>query len=341
MIAQKDKKTVYHTFMLCNIIILCLIIFVSLSVGAIKIALVDLVNALFGRGEDSTVFVLQQLRLPRTLLAMFIGATLATCGTILQGLFRNPLADPGIIGVSAGSALGAGIAIVLLPTGFFLGYGTNLIAIFAFLGGLFATLLVYQVGKTGYGTKMLLILLSGIAIGSLAFAFLGLLQFIADDQALRTLTTWQLGSVANGDRYAVGLSAVVFFIVFYYFYRQSLKLNAMLLGDLEARHLGIDIEKIKKRCIYSVALAIGVSVSIAGMIGFIGLVVPHICRTILGADHRTLLPASALSGAILLLVADVLARVVAAPAEIPIGILTALLGAPFFIGLLIKNKEKL
>ncbi|TNH05537.1 iron ABC transporter permease [Testudinibacter sp. TR-2022] len=335
------KHHAYFLVLAIGLLLLSAIILLSLVSGAVNTDLWQTLTALYGKGDSSTVFIVQQLRLPRTLLGVFIGAILGCCGAVLQGLFRNPLADPGIIGVSAGAALGAAIAIVLLPQGILLWNKLSLLSLFSFIGGLLATLFVYHIGKTHYGTRMTLILLSGIAIGALAFAFLGLLQFIADDRALRELTTWQLGSLAHGNCNTVILCAVTAFLLLTQFMRRASALNALLLGDLEARHLGVSVEKIKRSCIIYTALGIGIAVSVSGMIGFIGLIVPHIARTLLGPNHKTLIPACALIGAILLLGADILARKLAAPAEIPIGILTALLGAPFFITLLIKNKGRL
>ncbi|WP_066114273.1 FecCD family ABC transporter permease [Gallibacterium salpingitidis] len=328
-------------FLAVSFVILITLTLLSLNLGAIHFDISTTLFALIGKGDANTVFILQQLRLPRTLLAIIVGGILGVSGTILQGLFRNPLADSGVIGISAGAALGAAIAIVLLPASLLFWQRDQLIALFAFVGGLITTLLVYRIGRTTFGTNMLLILLGGIAIGSLAFAFLGLLQFLADDQALRELTIWQLGSLAQGNFFNILLCLLAFILLFWQATTMSQALNAMLLGDLEAKHLGINIEKIKKRCIYLIAFAIGIAVSVTGMIGFIGLVVPHIARTLLGADHKKLIPITAVLGAILLLLADIVARSIAPPAEIPIGILTALLGAPFFIGLLIKHKKEL
>lgn len=327
--------------LLCTIgwAILLMLFLLSLSVGAVSLDLKQNFLALFGQGNSQVVFIVQQLRLPRTLLCLLIGAILAICGSVLQGLFRNPLADPSVIGVSAGAALGAGIAIVLIPSGLFF-WQSHLIAIFAFIGGLVATLFVYKIGRSEFGSDVKLMLLSGIAIGSLAFAFLGILQFIADDSALRELSMWQLGSLSQANSYNITLCTMVFILIYWRFSHLAQALNALLLGDLEARHLGINIEKVKYHCIIFTALAIGIAVASAGIIGFIGLVIPHICRTLLGANHRTLIPTSALLGAIILLTADILARIIAPPAEIPIGILTALLGAPFFIYLLIKSKQQ-
>ncbi|MBE2894250.1 FecCD family ABC transporter permease [Spirabiliibacterium falconis] len=312
----------------------------SLSTGAVKLELEHIITALFGQGDNATVFILQQLRLPRTLTALSIGAILGCCGAVLQGLFRNPLADPGIIGVSAGAALGAGIAIVLLPASLF-GLQLGITSIFAFLGSLLITLFVYRLGKTQYGSQMTLMLLGGIAIGSIAFALLGLLQYVADDRALRDLTTWQLGSLAQSHYWHVIVTFIALIIVLLRFKQLAYALNALLLGDIEAQHLGINIERVKRQCIFLTALAIGIAVAVAGIIGFVGLVVPHICRTLLGANHKILIPASSVMGAVLLLFADILARAIAPPAEVPIGIITALIGAPFFIALLLKLKGKM
>ncbi|MBE2895663.1 iron ABC transporter permease [Pasteurellaceae bacterium HPA106] len=330
------SPALFSSITLALLVALCLL---SLSSGAVKLDIAHVVTALLGQGDSGNVFILQQLRLPRTLNAITIGAILGGCGAVLQGLFRNPLADPGIIGVSAGAALGAGIAIVLLPTALF-GFQLGITSTFAFIGSLVITLFVYRLGQTPYGSQMTLMLLGGIAIGAIAFALLGLLQYIADDRALRDLTTWQLGSLAQSNYWHVGITVVVLILVLVRFHSLAQALNALLLGDIEAQHLGVNIERVKRQCIFLTALAIGIAVAVAGIIGFVGLVVPHICRGLLSANHKILIPASSLLGAVLLLFADILARAIAPPAEVPIGIITALLGAPFFIALLLKLKGK-
>ncbi len=307
--------------------------------------------------------VLWHIRWPRALLALLVGAALALCGAAMQGLFRNPLADPSLIGVSSGASLGASIAIVLGATllsgleaamenamGGILGViwggygdliGAYLVSALACGGGFVATLLVYRLGSTSSGTSVATMLLAGIAIGALAAAVSNIFSFIADDVALRRISLWRMGSLdgANWQRVSIALS--VLGLVLLILPRYSRALNALLLGESEARHLGVEVERVKTRLIIWAALGVGVSVSVAGVIGFVGLVVPHIIRLLIGPDHRYLMPASALLGAILLVLADCLSRIVFAPAEIPIGIVTALLGAPFFISLLLQQRRRM
>jgi iron complex transport system permease protein len=258
----------------------------------------------------------------------------------MQGLFRNPLADPGLVGVSSGAALGAAAAIVgstfvpALPQV----WQPYVLSMFAFLGGLAVTLLVYRLGRRDGQTRVATMLLAGIALTALAGAIVGLFTYLADDTTLRSLTFWNLGSL-NGASYA-GLwpLLLITLAVGGWLPRRATALNALLLGESEARHLGFDVERIKRELVVCTALGVGAAVAAAGLIGFVGLVVPHLMRLLVGPDHRLLLPASALAGATLLLLADVAARLVIAPAELPIGIVTALLGAPFFLFLLLRER---
>ncbi|PKG58537.1 iron ABC transporter permease [Shewanella sp. GutDb-MelDb] len=280
--------------------------------------------------------VIDQVRLPRTLLALAVGAVLAQCGAVMQGLFRNPLADPGIIGVSSGAAFGAAICIVLFPQG-----GEYAVAISAFLAGLITTLVVYRLASSPSGTSVVLLLLSGVAVAALAGAGIGLLTYMADDMALRDLTLWQLGSIAGAQWHYVILSLIALAVVSWQFNCSAKALNALLLGEAEARHLGLDVDKLKLKLIVLCAIGVGISVAATGIIGFIGLVVPHLVRMMVGPDHKQLLPLSAILGAALLVLADIGARAIVAPSELPVGLVTALIGAPFFIVLLLKQRSKL
>lgn len=280
--------------------------------------------------------VINNVRLPRTLLALAVGAVLAQCGAVMQGLFRNPLADPGIIGVSSGAALGAAICIVLIPQG-----GEYMVALSAFIAGLVTTLIVYRLASSPSGTSVVLLLLAGVAIAALAGAGIGLLTYMADDMALRDLTLWQLGSIAGAQWHYVILSLIALALVSWQFNRSAKALNALLLGEAEARHLGLDVDKLKLRLIVLCAIGVGISVAATGIIGFIGLVVPHLVRMMVGPDHKQLLPLSAMLGAALLALADIGARSLVAPSELPVGLVTALLGAPFFIVLLLKQRHRL
>jgi iron complex transport system permease protein len=290
----------------------------------------------------------QEIRLPRTLLCIAVGGILGLCGAVMQGLFRNPLADPGIIGVSGGAALGAALAIVLLaPLGQQYGQqlqsllGLGLLPLLAFLGGALTTTLVYLLGTREGGTSVTVMLLAGVAITTLSGAVIGLLTYLADDQMLRNLSLWQMGSLAAGKPVDVGLALLTLVALLWLFMRDANPLNALLLGEGEARHLGVNVQCLKRRLILLTAAGVGVAVAVAGMIGFVGLVVPHLVRLLAGPNHVRLLPLSALLGAALLLGADMLARTLLAPAEMPVGIITALLGAPFFIWLLIKSRRTL
>ncbi len=279
--------------------------------------------------------VVLDLRLPRTLLALFVGAMLAQCGAVMQGLFRNPLADPGIIGASSGAALGAAIAIVLLPSAL-QGVFTP---IAAFVGALIATLLVFKLAQGENGTSVIMLLLAGVAVAAFVGAVMGFLNVIANDQALRDITLWQMGSVAHVSANSLILCFITMMMIGWYFQRQAKALNAILLGESEARHLGIDVERLKIKIIIITTIGIGVTVSVAGIIGFIGLVIPHLVRMLTGPDHRILLPLSAIIGALLLLLADIGARLLMAPSELPVGLVTAVIGAPFFTFLLIKQRN--
>lgn len=286
--------------------------------------------------------VIMSIRLPRTVLGVLVGAGLAVAGAAMQGLFRNPLADPGLIGVSAGSALAAVAVIVLGNQG--LGFLTETLGIFslplaAFLGGLSTTLLVYRLSSQEGRTSVTTLLLAGIAINALCGAGTGLLTYLADDQQLRTLTFWSMGSL-GGATWASVLGVAPFMLVpLLCLPPLARTLNALLLGEAEAGHLGIPVERMQRLIVCLAALAVGAAVAVSGVIGFVGLVVPHLLRLALGPDHRTLLPGAALLGGSLLLLADLLARTVVTPAELPIGILTALLGGPFFLGLLLHRRE--
>ena len=329
------------------IAILCAAIFaialLSVSRGAMMLpasqSLLSLWDQLIGSHysdlADYQHLVIWELRLPRTLLALMIGAVLAQSGAVMQGLFRNPLADPGIIGSSSGAALGAALAIILLPPSL-QAFSTP---IAAFVGALVTTLLIFKLAQSQQGTSVVMLLLAGIAVGAFSGAAMGFLNYIADDQALRDLTLWQMGSVATASETTLWLCLAAAVVLAIYFQRNAQALNAMLLGEAEARHLGIDVERVKMKLIIITTIGIGIAVSASGIIGFIGLVIPHLVRMLIGPDHRYLLPLSALLGAMLLLSADIAARLLLPPAELPVGLLTAVLGAPFFMVLLIQQRK--
>ena len=326
---------------------LAFIAIASITVGPMNISFTDSLRGLVGAHSELAPhiqLVINEIRLPRTILCMFIGAILAICGVVMQGLFRNPLAEPGIIGVSAGAALGGAFAIVV-----FAEFSQNhpqlmnlaALPLFAFLGGALTTVLVYWLGTNKFGTSVTIMLLAGVAISALSGAAIGFLNFSADDQMLRDLTLWSMGSLAGANWAGIGLASVTLVVLLFWFHKKAMSLNALLLGESEARHLGVPVQKLKRQLILLSAVGVGVTVSICGAIGFIGLVIPHLGRMLAGPDHRTLLPISALLGALLLTCADMIARVLVAPAELPVGIVTALIGAPFFIYLLFQQRGKI
>lgn len=319
----------------------------SITVGPMDISFWNSVQSLLLQSDQLAPhinLVIHEIRFPRTLLCMLVGAILALCGTVMQGLFRNPLAEPGIIGVSAGASLGAALAIVLFA-GVSQQYPQfmNLAAVpvFAFLGGALTTVLVYKLGTSKMGTSVTIMLLAGVAISALSGAGIGYMSFVADDQMLRDLSLWSMGSLAGANWSGILLCATTLLLLMTIFTGKAMALNALLLGEAEAAHLGIPVQRLKRQLILLTAVGVGVTVSVSGMIGFIGLVIPHLGRMLSGPDHRTLLPISALMGALLLTLADMFSRVVVAPAELPVGIVTALIGAPFFIYLLFQQKGKI
>lgn len=329
--------------------LLCLLaVWLSLALGPVSLPLLDTLRAglrLLGvpiqpEGLEQAELILGQIRLPRTLLGLVVGAVLAMSGVAMQGLFRNPLADPGLVGVSSGAALGAAVAIV---GGSWLGgipdaVAPYLLSICAFIGGLGVTALVYRLGRRDGQTNVATMLLAGIALTALAASVVGLFTYLADDATLRTLTFWNLGSLNGASYQRLWPLLLVAVLVACWLPRRAEALNALLLGESEARHLGIEVEKLKRELVFCTALGVGAAVAAAGLIGFVGLVVPHMVRQLSGPDHRVLLPASLLAGAALLLFADLIARLALAPAELPIGIVTAFIGAPFFLFLLVRGR---
>lgn len=342
------KHAARPLFLLLGFLLL-LVLWLSLALGPVSLPLGDTLRALarlcglpvsaddLGQAE----LIVGQIRLPRTLLGIATGGVLALAGVAMQGLFRNPLADPGLIGVSSGAALGAAIAIVFGASmgGLSEAFAPYLLSACAFGGGLLVTALVYRLGRHNGQTSVATMLLAGIALTALAGALIGLFTYLADDATLRTLTFWNLGSLNGASYPRLWPLLLVTLLVACWLPRRVDALNALLLGESEARHLGFDVERLKVELILCTALGVGAAVAAAGLIGFIGLVVPHLLRLIVGPDHRVLLPASMFGGAILLLLADLVARLALAPAELPIGIVTALIGAPFFLYLLIRGRS--
>jgi len=332
---------------------LCVVITVlfSLSVGAVSIPVGDVVAILFHKlGMFTSIevnatheVVLNSIRIPRILMTVLVGGALGISGASLQGLFRNPLVEPSLIGVSGGAAAGV-VTVIVFGSSVALTKGTllynSLLPVVAFAGGLTATFLVLRLSSQMGRTNIAVLVLVGVAINALAAAIIGLSIFYADENQLHTFTFWALGDLggATWDKLVIAAPLLIFSATALLFFSGAL--NALTLGEAEAYHMGVDVERSKRRIIALSALAVGVSVSMTGMIGFVGLVVPHLIRVLFHADNRLVLPASILGGAWLLILADVLARTVVTPAELPIGVVTGLIGSPFFIALLMKAKKK-
>ena len=288
--------------------------------------------------ELQQAMVLQSIRLPRVVMGMVVGAGLALSGALLQGLFRNPLADPGLIGVSSGAALGAAVMIIL-GGGMAAAWGGLGTAVAAFVGGLAVVLVVYRLATRRARTSVATMLLAGIALNALCGAGTGLLVLVSDDAGLRNLTFWMLGSLGGATWPSVAIVATLVGLALLVAPRLATALNALLLGEVEAQHLGIRVQRVKYGVVGLSTLAVAAATAACGIIGFVGLVVPHVVRMAAGPDHRMLLPASIMLGGALTMLADTLARMVIQPTEIPIGIITAFCGAPFFIALLMRTRQ--
>lgn len=300
----------------------------NLSIGAVDLKW----SALFDTASISFQ-VMWELRLPRAVQALLSGLLLALTGAVAQTLFRNPLADPSLIGVSAGSALGA--VTLLSLGGSFIGLTTQLlpyaVPLVSFVGGLLTTLLILTLASRYQGVAMTGILLVGMAVNAIATAWIGAMKYFADDQGLRDASFWLLGHFGQTQGWQMGVLAITTLLVVIPLLGKAQTLNIWLLGQQAARHLGVDVDRLRWQLIFISSLGVAVVVSFAGLIGFVGLMVPHIVRLWSGPDHRQLLPESALVGAIMLLVADAVSRLVLAPSELPVGVLTALAGGPFFL----------
>lgn len=321
--------------LLIGLAVTCLIVLVTTALsGAVSIGWSEIPNSL----------VFWQLRLPRVILAALVGAALATSGAVMQGLLRNPLADPSLIGVSSGAALGAVIAIVLGGLVTDAGFAASdrvFTPLAAFAGALAAFIVVLRLASHRGRTSIATLLLTGIAINSFAGAMIGFVTFIASDAQLRSLTFWMLGSLGIADWSVLAIAAPLILIFLAAAPCFARHLNALSLGESSAFHLGVDPQRVRRVLMALTCLGVGVCVALSGMIAFIGLAIPHMIRLAAGPDHRVVIPGSTLLGAILLPMADAFSRTVAAPAEIPVGIVTAALGAPFFLGLLMAQRRRL
>jgi iron complex transport system permease protein len=308
----------------------------SLLIGSLLVAATLGLSPVLSRFESTAVL---DLRLPRVVLALLVGASLAQAGAAMQGLFRNPLADPGLVGVASGAALAAALTILLgravAP------WAQALITpVAAFVGGLVVAIAASRVARSDGYTRVTTLLLAGLAANALAAAGIGFIVSVADPGALRSISFWMFGSLAKAGWREIAVGAPLMIGVLLWLPRHARALNALLLGEAEARHLGVDVEKLKRRLLAAIVLAVSCCVALSGLIGFVGLLAPHWVRLWSGPDHRLLLPASAIGGAALLTFADLASRLAFAPQELPVGILTAALGAPFFLYLLLRHRDR-
>lgn len=328
--------------------LLLIALVIAVGIGSVHIPPSEVLGILFsrvpgfprgGQWPDTHALILWQIRLPRVVMAAVVGAALAVGGAAYQGLFRNPLADPYVLGVSSGAALGAALAITFVdrihrhfPLPQLLKLGP--VPIFAFIGGLCAVGLVYYLASAGGRVPVVGLLLSGVAVGSFSIAMVSLVIFLTKPQARDAIIFWLMGGLGNASWTKVGLllpyvSVGVAMLLFH-----GRQLNAMLMGDEAAHNLGVEVERLKRRVLIAGSLLTAAAVAFCGAIGFVGLIVPHLVRNLVGPDHRFLLPASALVGAILLIVADTVARSILPATELPVGLVMAAVGGPFFLWLL-------
>lgn len=330
------EKARWKATVLALVGLLGLSIILATAIGPVSISPLSVLNvfmnklSLHSTGIEETIIL--QIRLPRICLAMLVGAALAVSGTTMQALFKNPMADPYIIGISSGAALGASLAIAS---------GTNLlhaISIAAFVGGVGAAFLVYSIARVNGKVPVETLLLSGIAVAAFLAAITSLLMYLAGED-LHQIMFWLMGGLWARSWGHVAVSFPPIFLGILGIYVFARDLNVMLLGEEPAHHLGIEVEKLKKLMLVLASLIAGVAVSVSGIIGFVGLIIPHAVRILVGPDHRILIPTAALVGAIFLIWADTLARTIIAPTEVPVGIITAFFGAPFFIYLLRRRKR--
>ena len=322
------------------LVILAFVLFfvgaLALSSGAVPLSIGALIDG-SAKGLEITIF--SEIRAPRVLLSGLVGASLAAAGAVLQGLFRNPLADPGLIGVSSGAALGAVSMIVFgsaldLPDWIAI-YSMPLAAI---IGAMGVTFFLYTFSNYYGHFSVVTVLLVGIAINALASVGIGAFQYLSDDAQLRSLVFWMMGSFGRADWITVMPAASIMLVSILVLVRQSTQLDRLQLGEAEAFHLGINVKKLKRLVILVSAGAVGAGVALSGIIGFVGLVVPHLVRLLFGVSHRILIPGSALLGACLMISADLVSRIVIIPSELPVGLVTSALGAPFFLWLIARAR---
>jgi iron complex transport system permease protein len=324
------------------IILLIAVLIMAIAFGAVSIRPAEMLSAIqhwVSGKQPASIYeaVFIHLRLPRVLLCAITGAVLAVSGVLMQALFRNPIVEPGLVGTSAGAAFGASFIFVLsgqISKEFKTVMGPFLVPLFAFAGGLLATWVVYSLAKNAKRVSITSLLLIGIAVNAVGLSGTGFMSYIARDPQARSITFWNLGTFSGASWVQVFITGAVAALIFFFVIRDSKGLNALLLGEEEANYLGVDSNRLKRRVMLLNTVMVSVATAFLGLISFMGLIVPHILRLLIGSDNKRLIPASMIVGALLMTLADMGARLLLAPAEIPIGIITSLVGAPVFILLL-------
>jgi len=316
------------------LILLLLVLLISFSLGSYSFPVLSI---LIGNTSAIETTIFSEIRVPRVILAAIVGASLSVSGACLQGLFRNPLADPGLIGVSAGAALGASTIIVFgssLTSTFI--FSTFLLPLSACLGSGLVILMLFLLTK-GFGHQgVTYMLLVGIAVNAIASVGIGILTFVSSDSELRSLTFWTMGSF-GGITWSLLIPALIIIFISFLFLLPILRnLDILQLGESEAKRLGVNVKSLKYRIIFASAASVGASVSLSGMIGFVGLVVPHLLRLLSGVNHTYVVIGSALLGSSLMVFADLLSRLLIQPAELPVGLITSAIGSPFFLWLIFR-----
>ena len=318
------------------IIVLIIVFITSTAYGSFNISIINFIKGNLNQLHND---VLLKIRFPRVILAGFVGSALSLSGACLQGLFRNPLADPGLIGVSSGAALGVALTIVIGNSFIPIMFNPYILPIAAIIGSAIVIIILFYITKGfGYG-GMMYMLLAGIAINAFAGVGIGFLTYISDDSELRSLTFWTMGSFGGNTWRLIIPAILIIFITTIWILKTSRKLDLIQLGEVEAQRIGVNITKLRFDIILSSAIIVGVSVSLVGIIGFIGLVIPHLIRILGGVNHNFLLKGSILAGALIMILSDFISRTIIEPAELPVGLITSAIGSPFFLWLIFRIRK--
>ena len=332
----RERKLRKNIIVLTVTVVLLLLSFIPALMVGTKMSLSETFGSLFGNGSWAEVYIIQNIQLPRALCAVIVGAALSVSGLSMQGMFRNPMASPSVLGVSSGAAFGASLAM-----GFGLGamFGSFAVPFMAFIFCFGTMVLVYTLAKTTGGTSVIMLLLAGIAVGAFFNGMVSVVIYVADDSAMPSIVYWMMGSLSEVGWDSFRLALIPIAIGIMIMWLRASELNLISLGEEQAGNLGVNVNRTRILLLVGASLAVAGAVSISGIIGFVGLIIPHIFRMIVGPDHKILMPLTIIGGAAFLVTMDIIARWVIFPNELPIGILTALLGAPFFIYIM-RTKRK-